>query len=150
MRTHAGMVEHHLDHGRHQAEVGHAVLLNRIQHLGRIKHRNDRVGVAFNPVWKRQTHIGQVKHRCGVQIRAARACQSLGARGQTRAAQVVVAQHHPLGETRRAAGVENARQIVTTAQGIGYRLALRNEGFKAVQALGCLTVATVDKFAQVR
>jgi hypothetical protein len=99
-------------------------------------NRKDGVRVAGEPVRRGQAHVGQVEHGRGVQVAAAVGGQPLGLRGQPRAADVGVAQHHALGKTGGAAGVEDAGQVFAAAHRVGNGRGRVDQPFVAVHAGG--------------
>ena len=145
---HRRMVDHHLDHGRHQQHMGDPVAGHDVEHPFGVEARHDRMRIAFDPVRHRHAHVGQMEHRRGMQIGAVGGGQTIGAHRQARAAQIGVAEHHPLGKTGGAAGVENAGQVVASPDCIRDRCRGSNQRLVIMGAGGCLRVAAIDHLAQ--
>ena len=145
---HRRMIDHHLDHGRHQQHMGDTVAGHDVEHQLGVEARHDRMRVAFYPVRHRHAHVGQMEHRRGMQIGAVGRGQAIGAHRQARAAQIGVAEHHALGKTGRAAGVEDTGQVVAAPDRIGHRCRRGNQRLVIMGAGGCLRIAAIDHLAQ--
>ncbi|MNI30867.1 hypothetical protein D3C73_847280 [compost metagenome] len=95
--------------------MGHPMLGDRLQHaLGVIAAAEDVCRARHGG--EQDADIRQVEHRRGVKIhsRLVEGNRHQQVRGD--GVQVAVAEHHPLGQARGAAGVENARQILVGGQ----------------------------------
>ena len=145
---HRRVIHQHLDHRRHEQRVRDAVTLERVEHRSGLNAGTIGVRVALDPMQHGQAHVGEVEHRRSVQVDAAGRGQPFGKQRKRRAAQIGVAQHHALRKAGRAAGVEDAGQVLAAAHGVGHRVGVRNQRLVAVHAGRHLAVAAIDHLAQ--
>ena len=126
----------------------HAVAFEGVEHQLRVERRHHRMRIALDPVRHCATHVCEVKHGRGMQEGSAGRSCAFGAQGESRDAHVGMAQHHALGKACGAAGIEDAGQVFTSTQRIGYRFGFGQQGFVTVHARRHLPVAAIDHLAQ--
>ena len=108
----ARLFEQHLDHGRHQDDVGHRVVRKRLRAGRRFEARDKDMGAADVGDGIHIQGVGDVEHRCGVQIDGVVDRADHGHVLQGVGDMIAVAQHHALGAAGGAAGIKNAGQAV--------------------------------------
>ncbi|MNE34859.1 hypothetical protein D3C80_1285960 [compost metagenome] len=141
-------VEQHLDHGRCEQDLIDALFGDGAQHRARLERRQYDMPASGQKQAGHGPNIGQVKHRHHMQKYRP---DAIGARAHRRhrgAGDVVVAEHHALGKTRGATGVEDAQQVIAATTGVLQRCALGDQRLVGQHAGRCRTVAGIDQRAQ--
>ncbi|MNZ72100.1 hypothetical protein D3C78_904700 [compost metagenome] len=144
LRVSLAHIEQHLNHGRRQQHFVDALAGEDLQHLLRHESRLHDVGATAHEQRSHGREVGQVEHRHHVQVVAAGMGTTAIQHAQRRVCDVVVAEHHALGKTGGATGVEDAQQRVTAAARVFHRLAVGDQCLVAEHAFRYLAVAGID------
>ena len=109
------------------------------------KALDDDVGAAAQQHRIHRRAIGEVKHRRGVQIDRAARPQAFAERIQRIDHQIAVAEHHALGASGGAAGIEDAGEIAALAHRIRHRRAALDQLFVIVHAGWRLAIIGINQ-----
>ncbi|MNS01806.1 hypothetical protein D3C72_330970 [compost metagenome] len=137
--------DQHLQHGRHNQDVGDAFTLDSAHHVQRIEGRDED---ARQPEQRNQDHPRQrrqMKHRRDVQGQGIGRHRHIGSPGHGRRPQVHVRLHDAFRPTGGAAGVHDAGQVVAAAKRIVDRRCVPNQLLVGEHAFRQRTVADMDE-----
>ncbi|MCY1364158.1 hypothetical protein D9M68_565820 [compost metagenome] len=147
-RVGVASVEHHLDHGRRQHDVRDLLVDDGLQGGLAAERRQHDVHAAGDQLAVHRREVGQVEHRHGVQEHRVATVEAPGKPRQAGEGQVVVADHHALGETGGAAGVEHPEQRIAAAAHVLHRLGRGQQCLVVEHAFGGFAVASIDQVAE--
>ena len=113
------MLDQPADHGGHQEQLVHAVLLDAVQDGQLVECRHDDLGHQALGHEQGQAAAGHMEHGRDHHAHLHMLARHVAGIGQGVDEQVVVAEHHPLGPARGAARIHHGSQVVAAAQRVG-------------------------------
>ena len=140
---HVGMFDEAAQHDRDEEDVADALGLDQAEHLARVEGGDGDLGRAAKGELEDDGQPADMEERRHVQARGVAAV--IGRRGQAQRVgiHVAVAEHDALGGAGGAAGVEDRREVVVVAHGVGHRIGAGDQRFEIVRA-GDLGLAQPD------
>ncbi len=126
-----GMAGQAVDDRRHREDVGDAPALDQVEHHVLVQAADEHMGAADHGGHE-GADVGQVEHRRGVQVDDRLVDLERHGQVDRHSAQRPVGQHHPLGQARRAAGIEDAGQVVGLAFDLDRRIRVGDKGLDGV------------------
>ncbi|MNE57798.1 hypothetical protein D3C80_1527860 [compost metagenome] len=120
------------------------LLADLLDDLLRFERRQHDVHTAAEEQHDHCGQVGQMEHRHGVQVARMCAVAYPVLVGEGGDADVVVTEHHALGETGGAAGIENAQQGVATTVRVFNRFVLGDQGFIVEHAFRRFAVTGIN------
>ncbi|MCY1419663.1 hypothetical protein D9M71_352560 [compost metagenome] len=139
------MLQHHLQHGRHQDDFANTLALDGLQHLQRIEIRQVDVRLVGDDPRNDEGHRRQVEHRRHMQRHGILDQRQHGHAQHWVEPHAAMGVHDALGEAGGAAGVHDHGEVLAAVPGVLHRCRLGDQPLEGMHAGRRLAVAGVDQ-----